>query len=91
VITSLKNISNVELINRLKDLVKQEQHLTLNILPHLIEVERRKLYLGLGFRSLYDYCTRELKYSESGSWIESVASRKEKSRQSLLSSMWGYM
>jgi len=75
VMTSLKNISNVELINRLKSLVKQEQHLTLNILPHLIEVERRKLYLDLGFRSLYDYCTRELKYSESGAIRRIYAAR----------------
>jgi len=73
--TSLSNISNVELINRLKTLVKQEQQLTLNILPHLIEVERRKLYLGLGFRSLYDYCTRELKYSESGAMRRIYAAR----------------
>jgi len=75
VMTSLKNISNVELINRLKSLVKQEQHLTLNILPHLIEVERRELHLGLGFRSLYDYCTRELKYSESGAMRRIYAAR----------------
>jgi len=73
--TSLKNISNVELINRLKDLVKREQYLTVNILPHLIEVERRKLYLGIGFRSLYDYCTRELKYSESGAMRRIYAAR----------------
>jgi len=73
--TSLKNISNVELVNRLKDLVKREQQLTLNILPHLAEMEFRKLYLGLGFRSLYDYCIRELKYSESATMRRIYAAR----------------
>ena len=72
---SLKNISNVELINRLKDLVKREHHLTLSILPHLMEIECRKLYLSLGFSSLYDYCTRELKYSETAAMRRIYAAR----------------
>ena len=72
---SLKGISNQELINQLKKLVKQEQDLTLNILPHLIEFERRELYRDLGYRSLYEYCTRELKYSESAAMRRIHAAR----------------
>ena len=72
---SLQKVSNVELISQLKFLVKQERHLTIKILPHLMEVERRKLYRDMGFRSLYDYCTRELKYSESGAMRRIYAAR----------------
>jgi len=72
---SLKSVSDVALINRLKILVEQEKHLTLKILPHIVELKRRSLYRDLGFRSLYDYCTRELKYSESGAMRRICAAR----------------
>ncbi len=62
---SLKGCSDRELLNRLLKLVKQEHNLTLEILPHLIEVENRKLYRGLGYSSLFVYCTDGLGYSES--------------------------
>lgn len=41
----------------------------------LIELERRGLYRELGYRSLYEYCTRELKYSESGAMRRIHAAR----------------
>ena len=72
---SLKGMSDRELINQLKKLVKQEQTLTLKILPHIIEFERRGLYRDLGYRSLYEYCTRELKYSESAAMRRIHAAR----------------
>jgi 5-methylcytosine-specific restriction endonuclease McrA len=31
-------------------------------------VERRRLYASLGFRSLFDFCVKELRYSESAAW-----------------------
>jgi hypothetical protein len=72
---SLKSISNKELICSLKKLVKQEHVRAISIILHLIELERRGLYLELGFSSLYDYCTRELKYSESGAMRRICAAR----------------
>jgi 5-methylcytosine-specific restriction endonuclease McrA len=48
-----------------KDLVARERAVTLEILLHLIEVERRRLYLGLGYPSMFEYATRRLGYSES--------------------------
>jgi 5-methylcytosine-specific restriction endonuclease McrA len=62
---SLKSLSDRQLLNRLSRLVKQEQKLTLEILPHLIEVENRKLYRKLGYSSMFVYCTDGLGYSES--------------------------
>ena len=52
---SLKTLSNNELLNRLSKLVKQEHNLTLEILPHLIEVENRKIYRALGYSSMFVY------------------------------------
>jgi hypothetical protein len=62
---SLKGFSDRELTDRLRNLVKNEQSLTIDILPHLAEVESRTLYLSYGYGSLLDYCISHLGYSES--------------------------
>ena len=72
---SLKGISDRELINQLKQLVAQEQALTLKILPHLIEIERRKIYLDKAYSTLTEYCIHELGYGESSAWRRVRASR----------------
>ena len=54
---SLRGLSDRELLARVKDLVSRERAVTLEILVHLIEVERRRLHLGLGYPSLFEYCT----------------------------------
>jgi hypothetical protein len=73
--TSLKGISNAELVNKLKKLVTQEQDLTLTILPHLVEVERRKIYLDKAYSTLTEYCIHELSYGESSAWRRVRAAR----------------
>jgi len=52
-------------LSRVKDLVSRERAVTLEILIHLIEVERRRLHVGFGYASMFDYCTRHLRYSSS--------------------------
>ena len=49
---SLKNLYDKDLLNHLSKLVKKEHDLTLEILGHLIEVERRKIYRRLGYSSM---------------------------------------
>ena len=39
--------------------------LTIRVLRHLREIERRNLFADRGYSSLFDYCVRELGYSES--------------------------
>ena len=71
----MNNLSDQELLNRLEQLVRKEQHLTLDILPHLLEVDRRKLYLELGCPSVYKYCREHLNYSESSTNRRLAAAR----------------
>ena len=59
-------LSDPELLRSIEDLGRKEREITLEILVHLIEVERRKLHLTLGYPSLFAYCTTRLGYSESG-------------------------
>jgi 5-methylcytosine-specific restriction endonuclease McrA len=58
-------LSNRELIQRIDSLTTKERRITLEILDHLIEMERRTLHVELGYRSMFDYCTRRLRYSAS--------------------------
>jgi len=62
---SPRALSDRELLSRVKDLVSRERAVTLEILIHLNEVERRRLHVGLGYASMFDYCTRHLGYSSS--------------------------
>ena len=62
---SIEKLSNKELLRRLDLLNQKERETTLSVLLHLNEVEKRRLYLREGYNSLFDYCTRRLRYSES--------------------------
>lgn len=59
------NLSNHELVSKLKSLVKEEREITLEILKYLQEVEDRRLYALRGFSSLFAFCMAELGYEES--------------------------
>ena len=61
----LINITDQYLIKNIETLVKKEKVLTMQILEHLAEMNNRKLYAVLGYGSLFDYCVKSLKYSES--------------------------
>src|SRR5690348_12586469 len=43
----------------------EERKLTLEILHHLQEISRRRLYAYRGFGSLFEYVTKELGYSDA--------------------------
>jgi len=75
----LNKLSDQELLGKTKQLVKQESELLINILELLREVERRRLYSELGYKSLFEYAVKELKYSEgqSGRRIQALRLVKE--------------
>jgi hypothetical protein len=61
---NLKHLTDKSLIEDLKFLVTREREFLARILHHLKELDKRRLYSDLGFSSLFDYCVRELGYSE---------------------------
>ena len=65
---SLRLLSDDDILSRINELVRRERGMTLRVLDHLVEIERRKLHLELGHSSMFDYCTRGLGYSESAAW-----------------------
>ncbi len=70
----IETLTNEELTNRIDILRSKEREVVLKFLLHLGEFDKRRLYLGLGYSSLFDYCTRKLGYSESAAYrrIESA-------------------
>ena len=59
----LRHIAGEVLLQDTKKLARREREIISQVLHHLREVDRRKLYAELGFSSLFSYCTDELKYS----------------------------
>ena len=64
-LASLRSLTDSDLLCRVQGIVIQERRLTLFLLLHLNEIERRKLHLKLGYSSMFDYCTSRLGYSET--------------------------
>ena len=63
------------LLERTRMLARHEQALQLSVLDHLREIEARRLYLRLGYSSLFDYTVRELHYTEAAAWRRIKAMR----------------
>ncbi len=61
---SVKYLSNQLLVSHLKSLVSEELNLTIQILNYLREVEIRGIFADMGYSSLFEFCLKELKYSE---------------------------
>jgi 5-methylcytosine-specific restriction endonuclease McrA len=61
---SARSLSDDQLIERLRGHVLEERRVVTSILEYLREVDRRRLYAEAGYPSLWDFCIRELGYSE---------------------------
>ena len=72
---NLSLLSDVELADALLKLTGDERVVTLTILHHLNELERRGIFREAGYSSLFDYCTRKLRYSESSAGRRIAAAR----------------
>ena len=61
----LQNLTNTELLTKIKSLAQDERETVVDLLIHLVEVDNRSLYLNEGYSSLFDYLVRALKFSSS--------------------------
>jgi len=65
VMSRFDGLGNGRLLGGLKELVKRDRVIEADLLAHLGEVEARRLYLEQGCSSMFDYCVKELRFSES--------------------------
>lgn len=61
---NLKNLSDIQLLQNTESLVRRECELLTEVLAHLREIERRRLFSSLGCTSLFHYAVSKLHYSE---------------------------
>ena len=71
----LSHLTDKTLLNETKRLANSKREVTTQILHHLKEIDRRKLYSDLRCSSLFDYCVRVLGYSEGSAQRRIVAAR----------------
>lgn len=69
------NMDDSELLLKVKELSRQERKLQVELLWHLLEIQRRKLFLERGFQSLFEYAVKELGYSHSAAYRRIQAMR----------------
>ncbi len=68
-------LSNPELIARVKHLAEREREATASLIAHLAELDARRLYLADGCSSLFTYCTQILHLSEHAAYGRIEAAR----------------
>ncbi|MDG0816003.1 HNH endonuclease [Bdellovibrio svalbardensis] len=61
---NLRNLNQTELDQRMKTLAQRERDVLCEILLTIKEIDGRRMYLELGFPSLFDYLTKSVGYSE---------------------------
>jgi hypothetical protein len=61
---NLRNETDQVLITKTVKLVREERELLTAVLHHLREIDRRRLYSSLQYKSLFDFTVRHLGYSE---------------------------
>lgn len=62
---NLKHLTDSTLLKDTKYLASRERELTVQIIHHIREIDRRKLYSDLKYANIYEYCKKELNYSEA--------------------------
>ena len=60
----LGNLKDNDLNQKVKNLAKKEREITQEMIAYIAEVDRRQLFLRMGYPSLYAYLTLEIHYSE---------------------------
>jgi hypothetical protein len=68
-------LSNADLLGILNALAGAEREATAAVVAHLAEVDRRRLYLGEGYGSLFSYCTGALRLGEHSAYNRIEAAR----------------
>src|SRR6187401_75389 len=73
--TSFADLADSALLDVAKRLATDERQATAILLRALMEIDRRRLYLGEGCASMFVYCTRVLHPSEGGAYNRIEAAR----------------
>jgi hypothetical protein len=79
----MMQMTDQELIHRLKSKVARERELAIEILELLQKVHDRQIHLKMGYGSFLKFCVEELKYGESTAYRRIAALRLSQSLPSI--------
>src|SRR6187455_3704646 len=71
----LKSLADDELLAGLSSIVGRRNQVTAEFLEYLAELDERRLFLDLGFSSLFEYCVERLGLCESTAGRHIAAAR----------------
>ncbi|MBI5631062.1 MAG: HNH endonuclease [Elusimicrobia bacterium] len=80
-----RSLGDADLLSALKNLVAGERRCLVELLAHLAELDRRRLWQREGYSSLYVYCVKELGYSEGAAYRRAQVARASRSFPEILS------
>jgi hypothetical protein len=72
---SLRELTDTELLTRLRRAVAHERQATADLIALLMELDTRRLYLAEGCSSLFTYCTQVLRLTEHAAYGRIEAAR----------------
>jgi hypothetical protein len=72
---NLKNIADNTLIQSTESLVREEREILTAVLYHLREIDRRRLFSSLKYKSLYEFAVKHLGYPEDQAYRRIAAMR----------------
>jgi 5-methylcytosine-specific restriction endonuclease McrA len=87
VIAPVDELSDVELLARLRDLVRGANETEADLLEHLGEVDARRLYLEQACSSMFTYCVRVLHFAEGVAYKRIQAARAARSHPEVLEAL----
>ncbi|MFI4945136.1 MAG: HNH endonuclease [Burkholderiales bacterium] len=88
-ILAVAQLTDSDLLIRMRLLSQRERAATVELLVHLAELDARKLYLSQGFSSLFSYCTQVLQCSEHGAYNRIEAARASRKYPIILDRLAG--
>jgi hypothetical protein len=77
-------LSDDELLRRLADLVGRSRRVEADVVAHIAEVEERRLYAREASRSMFEYCTDVLHFSEPEAYLRIAVARAAREHPLLL-------
>jgi 5-methylcytosine-specific restriction endonuclease McrA len=84
---SLHHLSDDQVLTRFRDLARRGHALEAELLAHLGEVDRRRLYAREGYSSLFRYCVEALNFSEAEAYLRITVARGARSIPALLAAI----
>jgi 5-methylcytosine-specific restriction endonuclease McrA len=73
--TGLTRLTDPQLLDEVQSLSARERAATAKLIAALAEVDSRRLHLGLGYSSMFAFCTARLRLSESAAYARIEAAR----------------